>query len=132
MRLQRITVEGGRGQRDASGLLQEARQFAFDRIRRRLRPGLGKGAREVRGRNEIAAQQLRQCPDQRRCLVGDETRRQPAQARGVECIEQMQRHQNCHAVVDRAWLETVLHGQPRLAQCQVGREPRCVRGIADQ
>ncbi len=123
-------VEVQRTHFDAGEPLQESCERAFDGVRSRRGVRLRECPTKIGRRDEIAAQRLRQRPDQRGRLVGHEARRQPRQARIIERVQQVQRHRDGHAVVDRTRIEAVLHGQARTAKRDVGRIQRGI-GLVD-
>lgn len=132
MRVQRLLIEIQRCHMRTGGLGQKARQLAADIVGRGNVKRLVERTSEIRCRHIVAALRLGQAANQRRCLVGDEARRQPRQARRIQRIEQVQRHIQGHAVVDGPRLEAVMQRQARIAEWEIFRKAIGFAALARQ
>ena len=116
----------------ASRAPEEAREFARDRIRARGRPAFRECAREIRRGHEVAAKCLRQPADQAGRLLLVQAGHQPRQSRRIERVQQVDRHQQGHAVVGPTRFEAVRECETRIAQREVLRKSLGFAALARQ
>ena len=126
---QHVLAERLRRHGNAPGFLQCRRELrvkrALTKIQHRQHPfGV------IRHRHEMDAQGFRQRLDQRRDLLAQQTRHQPAERVRIQLIEEMQRNDGGDAILLVTRLEAVLQRNPQRPQLEmIGKIPGIQRGI---